>query len=148
MSTKQVIQQEALNRASSGQSFANYTAIFEGFMRKGIPEDAIKPRENVFTYNAWRALGRQVKKGEHGVRCLTFIDCEREDKSTGEKQHSRRPWHTTVFHISQTEQIGAGASDETPDATGENVDYAGEDTVPEDLAGQIARIVENGPLTE
>jgi antirestriction protein ArdC len=145
MATKQAIQQEALTRASTGQSFSNYTAIFEGFMRKGIPEDAIKPRENVFTYNAWRALGRQVKKGEHGVRCLTFIDCEREDKSTGEKQHSRRPWHTTVFHVSQTEQIGAEAP--ALDATEENVPFAGEDA-PEDLAGQIASIIEQGPASE
>ena len=98
----QAIQKEALSRAVSGQSFANYKEIFEGFMRKGIAETDIKPRENVFTYNAWRALGRQVRKGEHGVKCLTFIQCE--DKDNPEKSY-RRPWTTTVFHVSQTDEV-------------------------------------------
>jgi hypothetical protein len=42
----------------------NYGAIFQGFMEKGIPESEILPRENVFTYHAWRALGRQVRRGQ------------------------------------------------------------------------------------
>ena len=73
MAATQELQQEALSRAVSGQSVCNYREIFAGFMARGIPEEDIKPRENVFTYNAWRALGRQVRKGEHGVKCLTFI---------------------------------------------------------------------------
>ena len=65
--TKEQIQHEALSRAAQGQSFANWPAIFAGFTAKGIPETEIKPRENIFTYHAWRALGRQVRRGEHGV---------------------------------------------------------------------------------
>ncbi len=56
------IQQEALSHAVSGQSLANYPAIFKGFMAMGITESDIKPRENVFTFHAWKALGRSVKK--------------------------------------------------------------------------------------
>lgn len=52
-----VEQIEALSRAVNGLSLGNYPAIFGGFMAKGIPEAEIKPRENVFTYQAWRALG-------------------------------------------------------------------------------------------
>jgi hypothetical protein len=95
--------QGALSRAASGVTMSNYPAIFAGFTEMGIPESEIKPRENVFTYNAWKALGRQVRKGQHGVKVLTFIDVTKEDKETGEKNTHRRPWHTTVFHISQTE---------------------------------------------
>jgi hypothetical protein len=51
----------------------NYSAIFQGFMAKGIAETDIKPRENVFTFHAWKALGRSVKRGEHGVKVVTFI---------------------------------------------------------------------------
>jgi hypothetical protein len=47
---------DALDRATQGQALTNYPAIFEGFMAKGIPEADIKPRENVFTFNAWKAL--------------------------------------------------------------------------------------------
>ena len=100
--------EEALTRAVSGQSFSNFPAIFQGFAAKGIPESDIKPRENVFTYQAWKALGRQVRRGEHGVKVVTFIECSKEDKGTGEKETFRRPWTTTVFHVSQTDAITTG----------------------------------------
>jgi hypothetical protein len=102
------IQHEALDRAKTGQTLSNYPAIFEGFMAKGIAEADIKPREKVFTFNAWKALGRSVKRGEHGVRVVTFITCSGKsdiDQASGEETKTtyRRPHTTTVFHISQTE---------------------------------------------
>jgi hypothetical protein len=100
-----VEQVEALSRAVNGLSLGNYPAIFAGFVAKGIPESAIKPRGNVFTYQAWRALGRQVRRGEHGVKVVTFVEMSKENQETGEKQSFRRPWTTTVFHISQTDAI-------------------------------------------
>jgi hypothetical protein len=106
------MQQESLSRAVSGQTLSNWPAIFEGFLAKGIPEHEIKPRENVFTYHAWRALGRQVRRGEHGVKVLTFIRTKgkeapqpSESDSDKLKAGERRPWSATVFHISQTEPI-------------------------------------------
>src|SRR5712692_5764868 len=95
-SSKADVRQEALTRAVSGQTMSNYPAIFHGFIAKGIPESEIRPRENVFTFNAWRALGRTVRRGEHGVKVLTFIDCEGKevDVETGEKKSFRRPWST------------------------------------------------------
>ncbi len=101
------IQQEALRRACSGLSMSNYPAIIAGFTEKGIPEHEIIPRINVFTYEAWRALGRQVRRGERGVRVCTVIECKKDvrDPSTGEEKQEvfSRPWTTTVFHVSQTE---------------------------------------------
>ena len=67
------MQTESLVRTRSGNSMSNYMQIIVGFMEKGIAEEDIKPRENVFTFNAWRALGRTVKKGENGVRVTTYI---------------------------------------------------------------------------
>ena len=107
--SKEQERQEALTRAVSGQTMSNYPAIFAGFQAKGIPESEIRPRENVFTYQAWRALGRQVKRGEHGVKVFTFIACEKEDKETGKKEIYSRPWRTTVFHVSQTQPVNGGA---------------------------------------
>src|SRR5215469_4979187 len=103
--------QEALSRAVSGQSFTNFSAIFQGFAAKGIPESEIKPRENVFTFDAWKALGRVVRRGEHGVKIVTFIDTasKETDPNTGERKVIRRPWTTTVFHVSQTEPLNGGA---------------------------------------
>ena len=71
--SREQMQQEALDRAANGQTLSNWPAIFAGFMAKGIAESEIKPRENVFTYHAWRALGRQVRRGEHGVKVVTFV---------------------------------------------------------------------------
>ena len=101
------VRQEALAGAISGQTMSNYPAIYQGFIAKGIPESEIHPRENVFTFNAWRALGRTVRRGEHGVKVLTFIDraSKEIDKATGEPKSIRLAWSTTVFHVSQTEAL-------------------------------------------
>src|SRR5260370_419639 len=101
--TNQAIQQEALSRAVSGQSLANYPDIYAGFIAKGIPENEIKPRENIFTFQAWKALGRYVRRGEHGVKVATVRTVTKTDKATGEKETYSMPWSSTVFHISQTE---------------------------------------------
>jgi N-terminal domain of anti-restriction factor ArdC len=107
---REQIQQEALSRAAGGIVLSNYPAIFEGFTRKGISESEIKPRENVFTFNAWKALGRYVRKGEHGVKVCTYAPVERKeiDPKTGTEKivEGKRPWMATVFHISQTEPMG------------------------------------------
>ena len=109
-SSKADLRQEALTRAVSGQTITNYPAIFQGFMARGIPESEIHPRENVFTFEAWKALGRYVRKGEHGVKVVTFIETKSKevDQDTGKPKIIRRPWTTTVFHISQTEVMNGG----------------------------------------
>ena len=95
MKTEQ--QQDSLNRARTGNSMLNYQAILAGFSARGIPSSEIIPRENVLTYNAWQAIGRQVKKGEKGVKVISWIKTT--DKAGTEKM---RPISATVFHISQT----------------------------------------------
>jgi hypothetical protein len=121
---REQMQQEALTRAVSGQALTNWPVIIQGFMAKGIPEDDIRPRENVFTYHAWRALGRQVRRGEHGVKVVTYVTvkspdtkdeyeaiagsdvCAFSDPKLGQRKGSyRRPWTATVFHVSQTDPI-------------------------------------------
>ena len=116
---REEMQQEALSRAIGGQALTNWPAIIHGFAAKGIPESDIRPRENVFTYHAWRALGRQVRRGEHGVKVVTFVpmggrdrtdgqdgpDAERE--RTDQRRACSRPWSATVFHVSQTDPIPA-----------------------------------------
>jgi len=109
-SSKADVRREALTRAVSGQTMSNYPAIFHGFTAKGIAESEIRPRENVFTFEAWKSLGRYVRKGEHGVKVVTFIETKSKelDQDTGEARIIRRPWTTTVFHISQTEALSGG----------------------------------------
>ena len=118
--SREEIQQEALSRAASGQSLTNWPAILAGFVAKGIPEADIRPRENVFTYHAWRALGRQVRRGERGVKVVTFIPAPDPDDAAGpaaaaaggaaRKRGGRRPWTATVFHVSQTDPVDGPAA--------------------------------------
>jgi hypothetical protein len=108
----QAMREEALTRATTGQSLANWPEIFRYFTAAGIPEADILPRVNVLTYRAWQAKGRQVRKGEKGCKVITCIPVERKekDKKTGEEiiVTTTRPWGTTVFHVSQTDAIEGG----------------------------------------
>ncbi len=106
------LQQQALTNAVTGESVANYQAIFDGFAAMGIDPADVKPRENVFTFNAWKALGRVVKRGQHGVRIMTVIPCTKKDDETGEEVPVRKPKATTVFHISQTEPLDGPRKDD------------------------------------
>ena len=106
--TKDAIKAEAFTRAVSSQSVMNYASIYEGFLAMGIPESEIKPRENVFTFWAWKAVGRRVMKGQHGVKAVTFVPVagkteETQDGKTEQKAGYRMPRSVTVFHVSQTE---------------------------------------------
>ncbi len=81
-------QQESLSRAQSGQSLANYAAIFDGFLAMGILESEINPRSNIFTFNAWKALGRTVCKGQHGVKIHTWVNAKGKADESGEGESS------------------------------------------------------------
>ena len=116
--TRERLQAEALSRAMHGQATSNLVAIVDGFKAMGIAEADIAPRENVFTFWAWKTLGRQVRKGEHGVRVTTWVESRKAlrsdardqrsdaaDDSTKASTRSRFARPVTVFHISQTEPV-------------------------------------------
>lgn len=114
-------QADALDRARNGTSTLNYAAIMQGFQAKGIAAHDIKPRDNVLTFHAWKAVGRVVMKGQHGVKVETMIPIK--DKDTGD-MIGKRFASSTVFHITQTKELGAretrawrGASGATHDAS-------------------------------
>ena len=107
MAVQSVTQSEALQRARNSNSTANFSAIFEGFECKGIPAAEIEPRVNVLTYNAWLALGRQVRRGEHGVKVCTWISMSKKNADGVPQSIGRQPRATTVFHVSQTDPMQA-----------------------------------------
>lgn len=109
--SKTEIQTAALRNAVENDSVANYGAIFDGFVEKGVDLDDIKPRINVFTYNAWQALGRQVRRGEKGVRVVTVIRTKKKQEN-GEEESRNIKKMTTVFHISQTDPVEPKAAPE------------------------------------
>jgi len=110
---------KAYDRAVSNPAWSNYLPVIKGFMEKGIAQQDIIPKENVFTFKAWKALGRYVRKGEKGVKIPVWRPTEREStvkqydeneneiKGNGEKHSALLCCGATVFHISQTEQYKA-----------------------------------------
>ena len=95
---------EQLSRARNGDAASNYPAIFAGFEALGIPADDIMPRVNVFTYRAWQAQNRQVRRGEHGVKVVTWITGKPADDGT---EGRKFPKSATVFHVTQTDPKSA-----------------------------------------
>ena len=105
---REEIQREALSRAVGNLSMSNYPDIYRGFMERGLAFEEIEPRRNVFTYNAWRALGRTVRRGEHGVKITTWIPTEKEEKGPDgavKRVTKTYPRTAVVFHVSQTEPL-------------------------------------------
>lgn len=79
--------------------------ICAAFALRGI--DAT-PRVDVFTYAAWFALGRQVRKGEHGVHGTTWIPIPPSARARAADPNAKggvRPKSYVVFHLSQTDPI-------------------------------------------
>lgn len=96
------IQKQALQRAQNGCSEENDLSVIQQFAERGISPADIIPRENVLTFNAWKAKGRVVKKGEKAAKIVTYIPIK--DKETDEVT-GVRPKNAFVFHISQTKAL-------------------------------------------
>jgi antirestriction protein ArdC len=100
---RQAHYQEALDRARNGSSLNNEALTVQHFAALGY--DDIRPRENVLTFKAWQALGRVVKKGEHGCRLTTWTTTEKEDPKTGKAKTTSIPRPSYVFHEDQTKPL-------------------------------------------
>lgn len=110
--------EQQLARIQASDNEANYPAIIAGFKARGITEAEIVPRENVFTYRAWQAKGRQVRKGEKSVKIDVWIQYEKKDTEGDEKKVGRSRRSVAVFHVSQTDPIrfGKPLPDARPDS--------------------------------
>jgi hypothetical protein len=62
------------------------------------------PLTNCFTYNGWKERGFQVKKGEKGMRSVTFVEGTKKDK-TGKESNFSYPRSITLFYEKQVEKI-------------------------------------------
>ena len=111
---------EALERIQSLSCPKSEIAVQIHFSERGIDPSDIHPRQNVLTFNAWRALGRTVRKGERGFSFTAWVpingkqtkadessdDSETESGKRSGKGGRLKPRRTTVFHECQTVPIG------------------------------------------
>lgn len=59
------------------------------------------PDVNCFTFNAWRAKGYHVKKGEKALRSFTLVD----KPATDEQEAARYPKGVALFYYLQVEPM-------------------------------------------
>ncbi len=112
---KKQMYKHAYDSIVQNPAWSNFLPVIAEFATRGIPQDQIIPKENVFTFTAWKALGRYVRKGEKGVKIAIwkevpgkksepqFDENEKLIPSNEKDIHSLYCVGATVFHISQTE---------------------------------------------
>jgi hypothetical protein len=94
----------ALARASNPQSMINMATVIEAAARRGLAD--ARPGENVLTFNAWKARGRVVIKGEKALCSLPVIGSrDVRDPATGETETRKMAFKAAVFHVSQTKPL-------------------------------------------
>lgn len=115
---RQARNENSLANASRHAPNSNDIPVIMEFQTRGLSSDKVHtfgPEQNVYTYNAWQAKGRQVRKGERSVRCTVWIPVVVKGKpdairESDRKDRTRSRMHNAcLFHISQTDPIG-GAS--------------------------------------
>ena len=108
---------ERLARIQNGYSSNDDNVIAE-FEKRGIPTEEIQPRQNVLTYKAWRAKGRQVCKGAKGFKIPVWIEGQKTDKTNGKVETFKACRTIALFHISQTKPAETKKSDQSAPKAG------------------------------
>lgn len=96
---REALQTAALERAQGGKTCGNDLLVIAAFAARGI--DA-HPRVDVFTFAAWKALHRHVRRNEHGVHVASYAR-RQEVKPDGTTAEHSFPTSAVVFHITQTD---------------------------------------------
>lgn len=96
---------QALQNAQGNPSMSNFGVVIEAFAARGFDPCDIDTKVNVLTYNAWQALGRQVRRGEKSVKVTTWAPIQDQDTPPAGTTPSvrLRPVTACLFHISQTD---------------------------------------------
>ena len=97
----------ALLRIQSMQFGGNDVLVIRAFADADIAPEQIDPRQNVLTFNAWKALNRRVGKGAISVRVTVWIPvgdkaADEETSNDKPKRSGMRPTTARLFQISQT----------------------------------------------
>ncbi len=105
---RQQMQQESLLRARTCKDHGpNIAIIMDECARRGYTN--VRPGENVLTFNAWKALGRKVKKGEKGIKIPVYFSRSTADQADEDSSRTIRT-NAHVFHESQTEPATPGTT--------------------------------------
>ena len=101
--------EEGVERIASGEEFRRYLAFSARFHRYSARNCLLilaqRPgASRVAGYRRWQQLGRQVRRGEEGIRILAPVSRTVEDEGTGEKARALVGFKVaSVFDVSQTD---------------------------------------------
>ena len=101
--------EEGVERITSGEEFKRYLTFSARFHRYSARNCLLilaqRPgASRVAGYNRWWELGRQVRRGEEGIKILAPVSRTVEDEGTGEKVRALVGFKVaSVFDVSQTD---------------------------------------------
>ena len=95
--------------AESATTFSGYSVANAIAVKAGLAECDCEPYADVFTFARWRAQGRVVRKGEHGIRLPVIVRGEKRDAETGEVHGFSMRRASFVFCRCQTDALMARA---------------------------------------
>ncbi|MEE6289284.1 ArdC-like ssDNA-binding domain-containing protein [Georgenia sp. MJ173] len=110
-------QVEALRDSEAWTRFLDFTRAFHRYSINNLLLIMAQQPEatHVAGYRTWQKLGRQVRKGERGIRIFggrDILTTETDEKTGEEKQHrGRRFFPVSVFDMSQTDPVDPDAAD-------------------------------------
>ena len=111
---------EQVEELRSSEAWTRFLTFAQAFHRYSINNLLLilaqKPEAtHVAGYRTWQKLGRQVRKGERGIRIFGGRDVREtvEDEQTGEEKEQRRVrfFPVSVFDMAQTDPIDPEADD-------------------------------------
>ena len=105
MTNEQIIFNEACRLMEEG-IIGTTGRTFKMEMEDGSIQDVMEP-EPIHTYQAWKALGYQVKKGEKNIAAFTIwkAQTKKSDEEDGEEKIAMFMKTAHFFKISQCEKI-------------------------------------------
>lgn len=110
-------QVEELRNSDAWQRFLDFAQSFHRYSINNLLLILSQKPEatHVAGYRTWQNLGRQVRKGERGIRIFGGREVRRtvEDEKTGEEKEQRRTrfFPVSVFDMSQTDPINPETGD-------------------------------------
>lgn len=94
---------------SAGERVSSIVRVTQALAELARPGCTCEPYLDVFTFNRWRAQGRTVRRGEHGIKLPVIVSGQKTDDRTGETETFRMRRTSAVFCRCQTDALGAPA---------------------------------------
>lgn len=107
MTNEQIVFEQRMHLMKMGVIGGTGRIYTAKILKDGVEtEMQVEEPEPIHTYQAWKEMGYQVKKGEHAIAHFAIWKYrEKKDEQTGEKRSSMFLKNASFFKGSQVEKI-------------------------------------------